>query len=165
MGSILTPAMPPAHILVYPTSYFEEYSCLHFGISYWKHVTEVSPDLVKIFATSVRPPLAVLWHDKDSLGWKLSVRSMDGSIYNTEIDWRPLVKSRPRPAAFFPREWGRTDIFFRKHDSSIFRQSSYNPVCGISMTEQLGPVLFGSSMNHIQGRMAIWICYCHALEK
>ena len=33
----------------------------------------------------------------------------------------------------------KADIFFLKHDSSIFRQS-FNPVCGFSMMEHVGSV-------------------------
>ena len=64
--------------------------------------------------------------------------------------------------------WG-TDIRFLKHDSNILRQSSI-PVCGFSTMEQVRlcdvwPTenWLGSSMNHIQGRMTVWECYCHAL--
>ena len=63
------------------------------------------------------------------------------------------------------------DIFFLKHASSIFRQSS-NPVYGFSMMEQeqMGSVWpmenwLGSSIKHIQGWMTVWICYCHPLEQ
>ena len=34
-------------------------------------------------------------------------------------------------------------------------------LCAVLPTENW----LASSMNHIQGRMTVWICYCHALEK
>ena len=65
----------------------------------------------------------------------------------------------------------QTYFFWSMTAAFIFRQSS-KPVCGFSMMEQVRLCAvwpteswIGSSMNHIQGWMPVWICYCHALEK
>ena len=62
------------------------------------------------------------------------------------------------------------EILFQKHGSSIFRQSSTLYVVS-TWWNRLGSAVLptenwlGSSMNHIQGWMTVWKCYCNALEK
>ena len=71
----------------------------------------------------------------------------------------------------FPEAYVMSGILFLKHHSSIFRQSSKH-VCGFSMMEKVRLCAvwhtenwLSSSMNHIQGWITVWECYCHALEK
>ena len=57
----------------------------------------------------------------------------------------------------------RTDILFLKHDSSIFRQSTY-VVCGFPMIEQVRLCAVWPMENWLyllQGWKSVWICYWH----
>ena len=88
------------------------------------------------------------------------------------VELHPRGRGRSAVAIGDYRIWERReggllpDILFLKHACSILRQSC-NPVGGFSRMEQVRPTenWLGSSMNHIQGWMAVWECCRYALEK
>ena len=90
-----------------------------------------------------------------------------------ELYFRPLVtfQKRLRSSIAVMKRIGRScpDILFLKHSCSTLIRQSSNPLCGFSMMEQVRLCAVwstenwrGSSLNHIQGWMTVWICYWHA---